>query len=115
MYWETKIYWETLPDWVWLIYYSFILATLGFAAFSIVRKKMIILSWLSIMLAMTMPVIGIIYSIGRDKGVDEFEHFVMHLQQGSPWSIYVASSFLYLLVWWVIFLLKQRLTVQKHM
>lgn len=34
------MYWETLPNWVWIIYYTFILATLGTAIVSIVKKKL---------------------------------------------------------------------------
>ncbi|MEK5482028.1 hypothetical protein [Viridibacillus sp. FSL R5-0888] len=37
---------------------------------------------------------------------NEFEHLVTQLQQGSFWSIYVIIAFLYLLVWWVMFLIK---------
>ncbi|MGY3189018.1 hypothetical protein [Lysinibacillus sp. TE18511] len=103
-----EMYWETLPDWVWIIYYFFIIATLGFAIFSIIQKKMIILSTITIVLTITIPISNIINSIGREKGVDEFEHLVTHLQQGSPWSIYAIIGFLYLLVWWVLLLIKNK-------
>ncbi|MGE7954400.1 hypothetical protein [Lysinibacillus xylanilyticus] len=102
------MYWETLPDWVWIIYYFFIIATLGFAIFSIIQKKMIILSTITIVLTITIPISNIINSIGREKGVDEFEHLVTHLQQGSTWSIYAIIGFLYLLVWWVLLLIKNK-------
>ncbi|WP_018393198.1 MULTISPECIES: hypothetical protein [Bacillaceae] len=45
--------WETIPDWVWMIYYLFLLATLGTAIFSVIRKKMIGLSIIAIVLTMT--------------------------------------------------------------
>lgn len=102
------MYWETLPDWVWIIYYLFIIATLGSAIFSVIRKKMIIPSIITIVLTITIPIISIINSIGREKGVDEFEHLVTHLQQGSPWSIYAITGFLYLIIWWIMFLLKYK-------
>jgi len=97
-----------LPNWVWIIYYLFIIATLGSAILSVIRKKLIILSIITIVLTITIPIISIINSIGREKGVDEFEQLVTHLQQGSPWSIYAIIGFLYLLIWWIMFLLKYK-------
>lgn len=41
---------------------------------------------------MTIPIISIINSMGREKGVDEFEHFITHLQQGSTWTIYLINN-----------------------
>lgn len=102
------MYWETLLNWVWIIYYTFILATLGASILSIIRKKNIILSIISAVLTITIPIISIINSIGREKGVDEFEHLIAHLQQGSPWSIYAVTGFFYLVVWWAIFLIKRK-------
>ncbi|MGE7133336.1 hypothetical protein [Lysinibacillus xylanilyticus] len=102
------MYWETLPNWVWIIYYLLIIATLGSAIFSVIRKKMMILSFITIFITKTIPIISIINSIGREKGVDEFEHLVTHLQQGSPWAIYAIISYLYILVWWVMFLIKNK-------
>ncbi len=102
------MYWETLPNWVWIIYYTFILATLGTAIVSIVKKKLIIRSTITIILTMTIPIISSINSMGREKGVDEFEHFITHLQQGSTWTIYVLTGFFYLLVWWTVYLINNK-------
>lgn len=102
------MYWETLPNGVWIIYYSFLIVTLGTALLSVIRKKMISLSIIAIALTMTVPIIGLINSIGRAKGLNEFEHIVSQLQQGSIWSIYTFIGFLYLLIWWAIFLFKNK-------
>ena len=106
------MYWETLPHWVWIIYYLFLIATLGTAIFSVIRKKMISLSIITIVLIITVPIISLINSIGRAKGLNEFEHLVTQLQQGSIWSIYAIISFLYLLVWWVMFLIKNKVKTE---
>ncbi|MFJ7736454.1 hypothetical protein ACIQ2D_08920 [Lysinibacillus sp. NPDC097287] len=95
------MYWETLSDWVWIIYYLFLIATLGTAIFNVIRMKMISLSVITIVLTLSVPIITVANSIGREKGVNEFEHLVTHLQQGSFWSVSVIIAFLYLLVWWV--------------
>ncbi|MFJ5764397.1 hypothetical protein ACIP9C_03490 [Lysinibacillus sp. NPDC093210] len=54
---------------------------------SIVKKKLVIVSIITIILAMTIPIISIINSIGREEGLDEFEHFIAQLQQGFNWPI----------------------------
>ncbi|MGG3451795.1 hypothetical protein [Domibacillus aminovorans] len=104
--------WETIPNWVWMIYYLFLLATLGTAIFSVIRKQMIGLSIIAIVLTMTVPIISLINSIGRVKGLNEFEHLVTQLQQGSIWSIYAIVGFLYLLVWWGMLLIKNKMKTE---
>jgi hypothetical protein len=100
------MYRETLPNWFWAIYYLFILTTLGTAIFSVVRKKMKIISVVAIILTVTVPIISLINSMGRTEGMNEFEHLVSQLQQGSIWSIYTIVGYAFLLVWWILFLLK---------
>ena len=68
--------------------------------------KMVSLSVITIVIAVSVPIISFANSIGREKGVNEFEHLVTQLQQGSFWSIYVIACFLYLLIWWIITVLK---------
>ncbi|KEK24293.1 hypothetical protein [Bacillus gaemokensis] len=102
------MYWETLPNWFWAIYYSFLLTTLGTAIFCVIRKKMKSLSTLAICFAITVPIISLIHSIGRAEGMDEFEHLINGLQQRSIWSIFATIGYLFLFVWWILFLLKSK-------
>ncbi len=88
--------------------YTFIIATLGAAILSIVKKKLVIVSIITIILVMSIPIISMINSIGRKKGVDEFEHFITQLQQGFNWPIYVIVGFFYLFVWWAVYLIKNK-------
>lgn len=105
---DEKMHWETLPNWFWVIYYLFLLTTLGTALFSVIRKKMISLSILASIFAVTVPIISLINSIGRAEGMHEFEHLISQLQQGAIWSIFTILGYLFLLVWWVLFLLKNK-------
>jgi hypothetical protein len=93
------MYFETLPNWFWVIYYLFLLTTLGTSFLSYIRKKLEILSVIAIVFTVTVPLIGLISSIGRAEGLNEFEFLVNQLQQGSIWSIYTIIGCLYLLVW----------------
>lgn len=104
-----KVYSETFHNWFWIIYYLFLLTTLGTALFSVIRKKLErSLSVIAIFFTVTVPFIILISSIGRAEGLNEFEHLVNQLQQGSFWSIYTIIGYLYLLVWWVLFFKKQK-------
>ncbi len=101
------MYWETVPNWVLIIYYIFILVSLGAALLNIIRFRTVVLSTVTLILALTIPIISIINSIGREIGVDEFEHFIAQLQQGAPWSIYVLLGYGFLVVWWVIYFIQR--------
>ncbi|MFJ8260976.1 hypothetical protein ACIQ4I_03310 [Rummeliibacillus sp. NPDC094406] len=102
------MYWETLPNWFWAIYYLFLLATLGTAIFSVVKRKMKGLSVIAIVFTLTVPIVSLVNSIGRAEGRNEFEHLVSQLQQGAIWSVFVIIGYLFLLVWWVLFLSKSK-------
>ncbi|MFC0523748.1 hypothetical protein ACFFGV_09240 [Pontibacillus salicampi] len=102
------MYWETLPNWVWAIFYLLLLATSGTAIINVIREKVRGISIITIFIAISIPFVGVINSIGRAKGVDEFEHLITHLQQGSIWSIYIVVGLLNLLLYWVIFLVKNK-------
>ena len=106
------MYWETLPNWIWAIYYAFLLFTLVLAIISIKQSNLKGLSIITIVLIFTTPVIAIINSIGREYGVNEFEHLVTHLQQGSLWALFIIIRYLYIFVWWVLLFFKYQ--VVKH-
>lgn len=99
------MYWETLPSWVWVFYYLFLFLTLGIGISNVIRKKMLGLSVIAIFLTITVPIISMLNSIGRAKGMNEFEHLITQLQQGSIWSIYAVLGFLYI----AVFLIKNKL------
>lgn len=98
------MYWETLPIWFWIMYYLFLLATIGTAIYCFIQHTLKGLSTIAIVLSVTVPIISIINSIGRSEGMNEFEHFVVQLQQGFIWPILTIIGYLYLLVWWMFFL-----------
>ncbi|MBB6452492.1 hypothetical protein HNQ94_000937 [Salirhabdus euzebyi] len=100
------MYWETLPNWVWTIYYLVLLSTLGISILHIFRKQLKGFSIISIVITITVPIVSFLNSIGRGKGINEFGYFINQLQQGSLWSIYVSVGFLYLLFYWLLILVK---------
>ncbi|MFJ5762881.1 hypothetical protein ACIQAA_27940 [Neobacillus sp. NPDC093182] len=93
-----------------MIYYLFLFTTLGTAIYSVKNKKVKGLSILTIVFTITIPIICLINSIERMKGLNEFKHLVSQLQQGAYWSIYTIIGILHILLWWVIFLLKNMKT-----
>lgn len=102
------MYWETLPSWIWVIFYLFIFTTLGIAIRNVIRKKMISLSIGTILLTITIPLTGTLNSIGRHSGVNEFQHLISELQQGAIWTIYIFIGLLYLLAYWGMFVVKNK-------
>jgi hypothetical protein len=101
------MYWETLPNWFWALYYLFLLITLGATILSILKRKLIGLSILAMMISVTVPIISLLSSTDRAEGMNEFEHFLGQLQQGAIWSVLVVFGYLFLLVWWALFLFKK--------
>lgn len=102
------MYWGTLPNWFWTIYYLFFLITFGIAVFSVIRKKMMVLSLLAILCTVTIPFISFKNSIGREEGMNEFQYLAIHLQNGTIWSVISVLEYLFLVIWWMLYLVKTR-------
>ncbi|UOQ50183.1 hypothetical protein MUN88_09060 [Gracilibacillus caseinilyticus] len=102
------MYWETLPNWFWTIYYIFLLATLGTAIFRFFNKHDKILSIVCIIFTLTIPIVSFFYSFGRARGMNEFEHLLNQFFQGAVWSIFTLIGYLFLLIWWSLFLFKKK-------
>ncbi|MDQ0232656.1 hypothetical protein [Metabacillus malikii] len=97
---------ETIPNWFWVIYYLFFVSTLGLAIISVLKKKYRRISFLVILLAVTVPIVSLINSIGRAESMNEFAHFISQLQHGAIWSIYTVVGYSLLVLWWVLVFLK---------
>jgi hypothetical protein len=94
----------TLPEWFWTVYYLFLLLTLATTIISIIKKRYIKMSLLTICLTLTIPIISLINSIGRLEGLNEFQHLIKELQNAAVWSLYVSLGYIALVVWWVLFI-----------
>ena len=95
-----EMYWESLPSWIWAIYYILFLVTISVAVFSIIRNKLRKFSVLTVVITLMMPIIAFLNSVGRKEGIDEWQHLVMELQQGALWAIFILIAAIYLIVWW---------------
>lgn len=102
------MYWDTIPYWILLVNYLFLLLTLGGSIFSIKKKGMRILSIVAIVFVITLPINDIINSIGRGKGINELEHLINQLQQGAIWPVYTIVGYIFLIVWWIVFFIKNK-------
>ncbi len=105
--------WETLPRWFWIIYFLFLLITLGVAVYSLLKRKLFVMSSFTIMFVITIPVISFINSIERHDGLNELDYFIEQLQQGETWTIYSSIGYIYLLIWWGLFIIKKRTTYSE--
>lgn len=98
------MYWKTLPDWFWFCYYLFFFASFGTALSSIVKRRRMALSFLVLILVITIPVMGLLNGIERGPDLNEAEHLLQSLHKGEIWSIYIAAGYAILLVWWIVFM-----------
>lgn len=105
------MFWESLPTWFWVVYHAFLLVIIISSIFSIFKGKQKFFSSLSLILTLAIPIIVIINSIERDINQNEWQHFILQLQQGEPWTIFTIFGHLFILIWFVWFL---KLMVEKH-
>lgn len=98
------MYWETLPDWFWLGYYLFFFASFGTALSCLVKRRRMPFAFLVFILVFTIPVLGLLNGIERGPDLNEAEHLLQSLQKGEIWSIYIATGYVILLVWWIFFI-----------
>ena len=80
------------------MYVVFIAGTLLLAIVSNVRDRLIPFAYLSIILSITTPLIGFLYSIDRPEDVNELTYLFSQMWNGSLTAIFIFMSHLYLLV-----------------
>lgn len=97
---------NTLPPWFWIAYYLFLAITIGVAIYNVSIRKEIRLSLLTIWVAITVPIVGLLNSIVAPPELNEYQHLVNELHQGALWAWYACSGCLFLAVWWILLLLK---------
>jgi hypothetical protein len=62
--------WETLPFWFWIVYYLFLITTFGTCIFSFVKGKIKALSVIAMVIALTVPIVSLVNSMGRAEGMN---------------------------------------------
>ena len=96
------MFWANIPSLILVIYYLFLFAALIIGVLNFIKDKNKTLSIISILISITTPLLGIINSIDRNAGINEFEHLLIHFQKGSLWAIYSVIGYLYLLIWLIL-------------
>ena len=104
------MFFNSMPTWFWIIYYLFLISSLIISLIHFVKNKNKIFSILSILFTITIPLIGILNSIERSTGINEFEYLFIQLQKGSPWAIYSIIGYLYLFIFLIVTFIKSRKT-----
>lgn len=97
---------ETLPTWLWIIYYLILFITLVATIRSLFQKKMIVFSFIVSLFTVSIPIISLGNSIGRQEGLNEFTHFLQEWQHNSPWALFVMIGYLCILLWWALVFIK---------
>ncbi|TFD93581.1 hypothetical protein [Jeotgalibacillus sp. R-1-5s-1] len=102
------MYWETMPEWFWIIHYLFFLISLGTAVFSLFKRQRIKLSVFTMIVLVFLPVVGFFFSASASRSLTqtEYEFLFTQLQEGSGTAILIALGYLYLLFWLISFFIK---------
>jgi ribose/xylose/arabinose/galactoside ABC-type transport system permease subunit len=107
------MYWETMPVWVSIVHLLFNAAIIGTAIYCLIRFQKINLSIFTLVVLIIVQMVGLLNSIGREKGVNEWEHLVNQLVQGELWSLFVVIGYFYLCVWLVLFFSNKKFLIKK--
>ncbi|MGM7700308.1 hypothetical protein ACSVDE_01215 [Pseudalkalibacillus sp. Hm43] len=98
---------DTLPTWVWVMYFAYIIASMVVSFHAIRKKRLIVLSVLHIGFTITTPIIGFVHAIERIEG-NELNHLIRGLENFELWSVYVLVGYVYSFVWWILYLFKKK-------
>lgn len=91
----------TDDSWVWIVFYSFFIATLLGAIVAIVESKNI--RKVSIRVLLITPILFVVFfwnSFYRDM-MTESEHFFASLLSFKLWACFCTLLFIYIISWWV--------------
>jgi len=102
------VFFESMPNWFWAIYYLFLISSLTIALIAFKQNNNKTFSILAILFAITIPLIGILNSIERTQGINEFEYLFIQLQKASLWAIYSVLGYLYLFIFCILTFVKSR-------
>ncbi|KUP06202.1 membrane protein [Bacillus coahuilensis p1.1.43] len=102
------MYWETLPQFVWVLFYLFLLSTIGLSIWNLRSKKRYKLALFTIVVTILIPIVGILNSMSRYEGMNELEYLISKLLEGEIWSLLVIIGLLYILVYWCMILFKKK-------
>lgn len=101
---------ETMPTWFWNGYYFVLLITILVSAYSLMCFKFKIASVLTLFFSVTVPLYSLIHSFERGSGLNEWEYLFQELQLGTFWALYAGVGYVYLIVWWIVYVIKIRKT-----
>lgn len=93
----------TLPMWFWIIYYIILFLTLISGIMNWIRQRYSALSAITIIFSLLVPIMGLVYTVGRTEGLNEFGYLFAQLKARDPWAFFIILGYLYLLVWWYFF------------
>ncbi|MFT8320938.1 MAG: hypothetical protein ABF649_08540 [Bacillus sp. (in: firmicutes)] len=93
---------ETLPHWIWLIYYLIITITLIFCIFKLIQKKNSKFSIITIIASLLLPIISFIHTIAREEGT-ELDYMITALSNRELWPYSIIACSFCLLLWWIVF------------
>ncbi|MFJ8526552.1 hypothetical protein [Bacillus sp. NPDC094106] len=96
----------SVAAWFLVCYYAFFALTIGSIVWALVKGWMGALSMITLIITLTLPIVNLLSSIGRDEGLTEIDWLWKELLRGEMWALYVMGGFVYLVVWWCMLIFK---------
>lgn len=91
---------ETLPPWVWSVYYICILITIISGIVYLIRKRRTLFSMITIFFSIVGPIVFFLQSLVRGSGT-EIDNLLYHLTQGDLWALFVILAFMEIVAWYL--------------
>ncbi|OPA73774.1 hypothetical protein BVG16_27210 [Paenibacillus selenitireducens] len=98
----------TEPLWIIMIYYIIMGATLVTSVVSLIRLRLVLMSFIQVTNVAASFVLTLIIAMGRPEGVTEFRYIADQAIAGSAGAIYVGISDVLIIIWWYLFLMTKK-------
>lgn len=92
-----------MPNWVWVMYYLFLLLTLISAIYSCFRGKLIYWAYATVIVSLMVPIVGLLFRAQRTEAMNELAYLFSQLGNGDIWAVLITVCLVYVGLWWVLF------------
>ncbi|UJL47492.1 hypothetical protein KFZ58_06365 [Virgibacillus sp. NKC19-16] len=93
-----------MPNWVWVIYYLFLLLTLISAIYSCFRGKLIYWAYACIIVSLLVPIVGLLFRAQHTTDMNGLGYLFSQLGNGDLWAVLITLCLVYVGLWWVLFI-----------
>ncbi|CDQ40791.1 hypothetical protein M948_17945 [Virgibacillus sp. CM-4] len=98
----------SLPTWIWVFYFIFLVFTLTTALISNFKNRSISYAYTAIILSFAAPLFSFLFSVGRPEGVHSISYVFSQIWNGNLFALAIVLANIYLLFWDGLFIKNYR-------